>query len=54
MSKLQAKGFALDILPQRKKDCRRRIQHELLRFAQEPISNAVRHARPTVVSVTLR
>jgi signal transduction histidine kinase/PAS domain-containing protein len=30
-----------------------RIQHELLRFAQEAISNAVRHARPTVVSVTL-
>ena len=29
------------------------IQHELLRFAQEAISNAVRHARPTVVSVTL-
>jgi signal transduction histidine kinase/CheY-like chemotaxis protein len=31
-----------------------RIQHELLRFAQEAISNAVRHARPTVVGVTLR
>ena len=31
-----------------------RIQHELLRFAQEAISNAVRHARPTVVSVRLR
>src|ERR1700730_17622851 len=31
-----------------------RIQHELLRFAQEAISNAVRHARPTVVRVTLR
>jgi two-component system, NarL family, sensor kinase len=31
-----------------------RIQHELLRFAQEAISNAVRHATPTVVSVTLR
>ena len=31
-----------------------RIQHELLRFAQEAISNAVRHARPTAVSVTLR
>jgi signal transduction histidine kinase len=30
-----------------------RIQHELLRFAQEAISNAVRHARPTVVTVTL-
>jgi PAS domain S-box-containing protein len=31
-----------------------RIQHELLRFAQEAISNAVRHAKPTVVNVTLR
>jgi len=31
-----------------------RIQHELLRFAQEAISNAVRHAKPTAVSVTLR
>jgi signal transduction histidine kinase len=31
-----------------------RIQHELLRFAQEAISNAVRHAKPTVVSVALR
>ena len=31
-----------------------RIQHELLRFAQEAISNAVRHAKPTVVTVTLR
>ena len=31
-----------------------RIQDELLRFAREAISNAVRHARPTVVSVTLR
>ena len=31
-----------------------RIQHELLRIAQEAISNAVRHAKPTVVTVTLR
>jgi predicted ATPase/signal transduction histidine kinase len=30
-----------------------RIQHELLRISQEAISNAVRHAKPTVVSVTL-
>src|SRR5260370_10293172 len=30
------------------------MQQELLRFAQEAISNAVRHAKPTVVSVTLR
>jgi PAS domain S-box-containing protein len=31
-----------------------RVQHELLRIAQEAISNAVRHARPTLVIVTLR
>jgi signal transduction histidine kinase len=31
-----------------------RIQHELLRIAQEAISNAIRHGKPTVVSVTLR
>jgi signal transduction histidine kinase len=31
-----------------------RIQQELLRITQEAISNAVRHAKPTVVSVTLR
>ena len=31
-----------------------RIQHELLRVAQEAISNAVRHAKATAVSVTLR
>jgi signal transduction histidine kinase len=31
-----------------------KIRHELTRFAQEAISNAVRHAKPTVVSVTLR
>ena len=30
------------------------IQHELLRFAQEAISNAVRHAQPTLVNVALR
>jgi PAS domain S-box-containing protein len=30
------------------------VQHELLRFAQEAISNAVRHAKPTLVTVTLR
>jgi PAS domain S-box-containing protein len=31
-----------------------RIEHELLRIAQEAISNAVRHAEPTELSVTLR
>ncbi len=31
-----------------------RVQHELLRIAQEAISNAIRHAKPTVVTVTLR
>jgi signal transduction histidine kinase len=31
-----------------------RIQYELLRIAQEAISNAVRHAKPNVVTVTLR
>src|SRR5271165_1840936 len=30
------------------------VQHQLLRVAQEAISNAVRHAKPTVVAVTLR
>jgi signal transduction histidine kinase len=30
-----------------------RIQHELLRIAQEAISNAIRHGKPTVVIVTL-
>ena len=44
--------FRSDNLPEERLPAR--IQHELLRFAQEAISNAVRHARPTVVSVTLR
>ena len=30
------------------------VQHQLLRIAQEAISNAVRHGKPTVVTVTLR
>lgn len=30
------------------------VQEELLRIAQEAMSNAVRHAKPTVISVTLR
>ena len=31
-----------------------RVQHELLRIAQEAIHNAVRHANPTVIAVSLR
>ena len=31
-----------------------RMQHQLSRIAQEAIHNAVRHAKPTVVAVTLR
>ena len=30
------------------------VQHQLLRIAQEAISNAIRHGKPTVVTVTLR
>jgi signal transduction histidine kinase len=30
------------------------VQQDLLRIAQEAISNAVRHAKPTVISVNLR
>ncbi|MBV9643763.1 MAG: AAA family ATPase [Verrucomicrobia bacterium] len=30
------------------------VQQDLLRIAQEAISNAIRHAQPTVISVTLR
>ncbi|HTD14399.1 MAG TPA: GAF domain-containing protein, partial [Chthoniobacterales bacterium] len=30
------------------------VQQDLLRIAQEAISNAIRHARPTVISVTFR
>jgi signal transduction histidine kinase len=30
------------------------IQQDLLRIAQEAISNAVRHAKPTVIVVSLR
>jgi PAS domain S-box-containing protein len=30
------------------------VRHELLRIAQEAISNAVRHAKPTVISVNVR
>jgi signal transduction histidine kinase len=31
-----------------------RLQHELLRIAQEGIGNAIHHGRPTIVTVTLR
>jgi len=31
-----------------------RVQHELLRIAQEAIHNAVRHPNPTLIAVTLR
>jgi signal transduction histidine kinase len=31
-----------------------RVRHELLRIAQEAIHNAVRHANPTVITVTLQ
>jgi signal transduction histidine kinase len=44
--------FRSDSIPEERLTTR--IQHELLRFAQEAISNAVRHAKPTVVSVKLR
>ena len=30
------------------------MQHELFRIAQEAIHNAVRHANPTLIAVTLR
>ena len=30
------------------------MQHELLRIAQEAIHNAVRHANPTLIAVSLR
>lgn len=30
------------------------VQHELLRIAQEAMSNAVRHAKPTIITVNLR
>jgi signal transduction histidine kinase len=31
-----------------------RVQHELLRLAQEAISNAIRHGKAIVIIVTLR
>lgn len=44
--------FRSDILPE--KSLPPKLQHELLRIAQEAIHNAVRHANPTVIIVSLR
>jgi len=38
----------------RKESLPLQVQHDLLRIAQEAISNALRHAKPTVISVNLR
>jgi signal transduction histidine kinase len=43
----QSSGVAEESLPPT-------ARHELLRIAQEAISNALRHAKPTVISVNLR
>jgi signal transduction histidine kinase len=45
-------NFRSDCIPE--ETLPRRVQHELLRIAQEAISNAIRHGEPTVVIVTLR
>jgi signal transduction histidine kinase len=44
--------FRSDCIPEESLPAR--IQHELLRIAQEAISNAIRHGKSTVVSMTLR
>jgi len=44
--------FRSDRVPEEKLPAR--AQHELLRIAQEAISNGIRHAKPTVVAVALR
>jgi signal transduction histidine kinase len=44
--------FRSDDIPE--KSVPPRVQHELLRIAQEAIHNAVRHASPTVIAVALR
>ena len=44
--------FRSNHIPERRLPAR--VQHELLRIAQEAISNAIRHAKPTVVTVTVR
>src|SRR5260370_3882203 len=38
----------------RKESLPHHVQHDFLRIAQEAISNALRHAKPTVISVNLR
>jgi signal transduction histidine kinase len=45
-------NFRSDDVPE--KSLSPRVQHELLRIAQEAIHNAVRHANPTVIAVALR
>jgi signal transduction histidine kinase len=44
--------FRSDNIPE--KSLPPRVQHELLRIAQEAIHNAVRHANPTIIAVTLQ
>jgi signal transduction histidine kinase len=44
--------FRSDNIPE--KSLPPRVRHELLRIAQEAIHNAVRHANPTVIAVTLQ
>ena len=44
--------FRSDNIPE--KSLPPRVQHELLRIAQEAIHNAVRHANPTLIAVSLR
>jgi signal transduction histidine kinase len=45
-------NFRSDIIPEN--SLPPKLQHELLRIAQEAIHNAVRHANPTVITVSLR
>jgi signal transduction histidine kinase len=45
-------NFRSDNIPE--KSLPPRLQHQLLRIAQEAIHNAVRHANPTVIAVTLQ
>jgi signal transduction histidine kinase len=45
-------NFRSNIIPEEKLPPR--VKHELLRIAQEAVHNAVRHANPTVIRVTLQ